>query len=187
MAPTNRLLQNRLLRFRAPEPEDLDLFYRWENDTSLWEHGPTIAPVSRFVLREYLKCAKEDIYATGQLRLMIETVGQGVAIGTVDLFDFDPYNNRAFIGMLIDPAEQGKGYGQAAVELLVEYCFSHLHLHQLCVHIPLSNKPCYRLYQKMGFSLCGILKEWIRRESYYEDVYFMQLLNERVHKAQSFV
>ena len=35
------------VRLRALEPEDLDILYRYENDSSLWEVGTTIAPFSR--------------------------------------------------------------------------------------------------------------------------------------------
>lgn len=174
----NPLLLNNHLRLRAPEPEDLELFYRWENDTSLWQHGPTITPISRFVLREYLQNCDKNIYTTGQLRLMIETHSSpSTTIGTIDLFDFDPYNNRIFLGMLIDKAYQHQGYGQEALALTIHYCFAHLHLHQLCVHIPISNHPCIALYRKNGFTDSGLLKDWIRREKGYEDVHLMQLIN----------
>lgn len=36
---------------RAIEPEDLDILYQWENDSSLWVHGCTLAPFSKFTLR----------------------------------------------------------------------------------------------------------------------------------------
>lgn len=32
---------------RAIEPEDLDILYQWENDSSLWVHGCTLAPFSK--------------------------------------------------------------------------------------------------------------------------------------------
>ena len=35
-------LENDTIRLRALEPEDLDLLYAWENDTSLWEFGSTL-------------------------------------------------------------------------------------------------------------------------------------------------
>ncbi len=178
----NVLLSNKRINLRAPEPEDLDIFYQWENDTSLWEHGPTLAPISRFVLREYLRHAGEDIYSTRQLRMMIEKKEDQTPIGTIDLYDFDPYDNRAFLGMLIDPKHQGKGYGTEAVELMIKYCFEHLHLHQICAHIAESNKVSLNLYQKMGFTQCGLLKEWTQRNGYYENVYFMQLIQPNLSK-----
>ena len=40
----NKLLENSNIRLRAPEPEDLEILYKWENDTSLWEYGASITP-----------------------------------------------------------------------------------------------------------------------------------------------
>ena len=45
-------LENDTIRLRALEPEDLDLLYAWENDTSLWEFGSTLVPYSRYVDRD---------------------------------------------------------------------------------------------------------------------------------------
>ena len=42
------------VRLRALEPEDLDILYRYENDSSLWEVGTTIAPFSRKQLYDYI-------------------------------------------------------------------------------------------------------------------------------------
>lgn len=43
-----------------------------------------------------------------QLRLMIELKAENLVIGSVDLFEYDPHNNRAGIGILIDDAYQRK-------------------------------------------------------------------------------
>ena len=48
------LLESAIIRLRAPEPEDLELLYKWENDTSLWLAGNTRAPYSRFQLKQYI-------------------------------------------------------------------------------------------------------------------------------------
>ena len=37
------LLENERVCLRALEPEDLELLYRWENDSELWEVGNTLA------------------------------------------------------------------------------------------------------------------------------------------------
>ena len=43
------------IHLRALEPEDLDILYHSENDSSLWQYGSTLVPYSRFTLREYLQ------------------------------------------------------------------------------------------------------------------------------------
>ena len=75
------------IRLRALEPEDLEVLYRWENNSALWEVGDTLAPFSRYVLRHYIAESGRSLYEVHQLRLMIEQEETGKAIGIVDLFD----------------------------------------------------------------------------------------------------
>ena len=49
------------LKLRAIEPEDLDLLYRIENDTALWNIGTSNVPYSRYLLHDYVANATNDI------------------------------------------------------------------------------------------------------------------------------
>ena len=95
------LLKNHIIKLRALEPEDIDILYRWENDTDVWKVSNTIAPFSKYILRQFIENQKYDIYETKQLRLIIEALETQKPVGTIDLFDIDPYNLRAGVGILI--------------------------------------------------------------------------------------
>jgi len=84
------MLKGENINLRALEPSDLDVLYNWENDTSIWKVSQTIAPFSKNILAKYLENAHQDIFTAKQLRLMIEK--NNTAIGTIELFDFDPVN-----------------------------------------------------------------------------------------------
>ena len=170
------LLKNDKVTLRALEPTDLDALYRWENDTSLWEVGASIAPYSRKQLWDYIENYDGDIYNARQLRLMIISNQTGETVGTIDIYDFDPTNRRAAIGILIDSSHTGSGYGTAAVGLVAEYTKSTLGMHQLYVYIPVDNKPSIGLFRKCGFKPSGCLRSWMRRAGNYADVAVMQLL-----------
>ena len=64
MNNSNQLLSTDNLYLRAPEPEDLELMYRMENDTTLWSVGNTLLPYSRYTLKKYIDNKKNDIYYT---------------------------------------------------------------------------------------------------------------------------
>ena len=83
-------LQTEHVRLRALEPHDVDLLYRWENDPEVWKVSNTMTPFSKFTLQEFIKTSTTDIYASRQLRLMVED-WKGNTIGTVDIFDFEPF------------------------------------------------------------------------------------------------
>jgi diamine N-acetyltransferase len=170
--------QNILLR--ALEPTDIDLLYSLENDMKLWHLSSTITPFSRFVLEQYLVNAHEDIFTTKQLRLVIETtVSSGIQAGTaglIDLYDFDPINLRAGIGIIIKEELRGKKFATEALELLKIYAFKTLNLVQLYAGIPENNTASIRLFGKAGFIKTGIRKRWIRNEEQWLDEHFFQLL-----------
>ena len=92
-------LEGELTRLRALEAEDVDLLYVWENDPAVWGVSGTLAPFSRHTLRRFLDEQRFDLYAARQLRLVVETL-DGRAVGLVDLFEFEPVDLRAGIGML---------------------------------------------------------------------------------------
>lgn len=168
------LLKNERIALRAPEPEDLDFFYRWENDTELWKYGSAVTPYSRYTLKQYLAGAPHDIYQQNQLRLMIVENAGGCVAGTVDLYDFDPHHNRAGVGILVDRGFRRKGIGCAALEAMAEYAFVFLHIHQLFAHVPVFNTPSLGLFEKNGFVAAGLLHDWLCTADGYADVCVMQ-------------
>ena len=164
---------------RALEPEDLDFVYRLENSEEIWEVSSTQTPYSRFLIRQYLENAHQDIYEAKQLRLAICKKDSFEAIGLIDLFDFDPANQRAGIGIIIrDTAERGKGIGTEALGLLIDYAFRQLQLHQLYANIDMGNVASITLFTNFGFSLAGVKKDWNRKNNTYHDEVLYQLIRQ---------
>ncbi|HEX7411503.1 MAG TPA: GNAT family N-acetyltransferase [Bacteroidales bacterium] len=171
------------IHLRALEPEDLDLLYDWENDPAIWHLGNTFTPFSRFLLEQYLLNAQNDIYTNKQLRLMIELNDPGdltPAIGSIDLFDFDPFNRRAGVGILITNAQRRKGYASEALGLLKNYAFTLLDLHQLYCNIDAENNNSIALFNKHGFEKCGEKKDWLwHNEGWHNELLLQCIRTER--------
>jgi len=167
------------ISLRALEPEDLELLYEWENNLSYWVISNTLTPFSKFTLKRYLKNSHKNIYETGQLRLMINHTADKMTIGTIDIFDFDPFHKRAGVGILIaDENYRKKGYASMSLKCLADYCFKTLQLHQLYCNILGNNCESMELFKKQGFVQCGIKKEWINTSDGYFDEYMFQLIKE---------
>lgn len=171
------LLQKDGYLLRAPEPEDLACMMQFENTPSLWEVSNITGPYSRFYLKQYIESTKNDLYADNQLRLMLETPDKQV-VGIVDLFNFEPFHNRAEVGIVIAESHRKKGLGQLALNLLIEHAFKFLGIHQLYAHIDTTNEGSLHLFKKCGFTECGCLKDWMRTGKTYRDVVILQLLND---------
>jgi len=171
-------LENDVLKLRALEPEDLSCLYAWENDTRLWKYGNTLSPYSKFVLHQYLEQAHRDLYDSRQLRLMMVEKSTESVVGTLDLYDFEPFHNRAGIGILLDKAFQGKGFASQGLQLMKDYAFNFLHLHQLYAYIPAENLPSLRLFRRAGYVETGCLKQWNRTNEGWCDVFVYQLISD---------
>ena len=147
-----------MLRLRKIEPTDLPYLYQWENDASRWADSSTHNPLSQADLREYIANTTGDIYRDGQLRLIIDQAGE--TLGCIDLFDFDPRNRKAAMGMYIAPHARGKGIGHQAIQLLEDYAFGYLQLRMLYAIIATQNIACTTLYKKEGYLPSSILRAW---------------------------
>lgn len=168
------------IRLRALEPEDLELLYDWENNNSNWLISNTVAPFSKYTLKRYMENSHKSIYETGQLRLMIELIDDKTDIGTIDLFDFDPFHKRAGIGILIaEESYRRKGYASMALKCLIGYCFSTLQLHQLYCNILADNCESIDLFKKLGFVGAGIKRQWINTANGWLDEYMFQLIDQK--------
>lgn len=165
------------IRFRALEPEDIDLLFEWENDTEIWEVSNTFEPYSKYILAKYIKDSQRDIYESKQIRMVIETM-EGKAVGAIDLFDFDPFHFRAGIGILIhDEKDRKLGYATDALQLLCIYATNYLRLHQLYANISEDNLASIHLFKSNGFDMVGTKKDWRRTlDGWKNELLFQKIL-----------
>ncbi len=168
------ILENEELKLRAIEPEDLDNLYEWENDSHAWDSGNTRSPYSKLQLRTYIANLSYDIYENQSLRLMIEEKASKLAIGSIDLFDFDLFHNRIAIGVFIAPEFRQKGLAKNALKLIEEYVFDFLKINQIYVHVAIDNIASRKLFENR-YTNYGTLKQWIKTMDGYKDVLTYQL------------
>ncbi|MBT8314190.1 MAG: GNAT family N-acetyltransferase [Maribacter sp.] len=166
-------LKGEHIYLRALEPQDLDFIYELENNTDVWEISGTITPYSRHVLRQYLDNAHRDIYDVKQLRLCI--CKKDKVLGLIDLFDFDPQNKRAGIGIVIlDEKDRNHGIGTEAIALICNYGLTTLGLRQVYANVMEDNVSSLHLFKKMGFVEVGTKKDWIRTDEGFKNEVLLQ-------------
>lgn len=162
------------VRLRPPRPGDLDPMWDWESDPQGWSSGSPLFPLSRHDLGIYLDNYSADLLGEGQLRLVAETGGKPA--GAVDIFDYDPMNRRAGVGIIIDSALRGRGIGSQALRLLADYSRGHLGLHMLWAQVLVDNEPSLRLFDSCGFTRSAILPQWVLRFDKYTDAVLFTLV-----------
>lgn len=170
-------LKGEQIFLRALEPEDLDFLYLLENNPDIWEISGTTTPYSRHILKHYLENAHKDIYEVKQLRLCICNL-EGVMIGLIDLFDFDPKNLRVGMGIIVNgEAIRNQGVGTEAVAILCNYVFSVFGLRQVYANVLEGNEASIHLFTKMGFKEVGTKIDWISSGGKFKNEILFQKIN----------
>lgn len=132
------------------------LFERWDND--FWvidrggdDPGPRTSDAIRDGWERLLRGERDDwlgfaIYALPDLR----------AIGMANLRDFQNRHGTAEFGItIVDAANRGRGYGTEATQLLLDYAFTVLGVHNVWLDTPAYNTAALRAYEKVGFREIG--------------------------------
>jgi diamine N-acetyltransferase len=170
------LIETDKIYLRALEPEDLDTLYLWENDVELWRFGSSLRPYSKFEIKKYIAGSVQDIVNSRQLRLMIMEKLSGKPAGMIDLYDYDPINLRAGVGVLLGVEFRKKGYGLDALNSVKRYANRFLHIHTLFAHIPESNTASIALFSASGFEKAGLLTDWIKTDKGFENVVLLSCI-----------
>ena len=174
------MLNKENIFLRAPEPQDVDFLYELENDQKFWHLSNITVPFSHFDLEQYILRLDKDIFLAKQARFIIELseCDHKVAIGAIDFFDVEPKHLRAGIGIMIIEERRGFGFAGTALDILIDYSFSHLGLHQLYCNVEKDNTKSLKLFKEKGFIVSGEKMKWNKRNNKWVDELFLQLINE---------
>jgi len=162
---------------RALEAEDVVRTHRWHNDPALYETlGGTFRHVSMAVEEEWLRKAR--LGSSGEVSLAICLREKGTHMGNVYLRDIDWVSRRAELHILIgEGTHRGRGFGEAAVRLLVRHAFRDLGLRRIYLFVLATNAPAIRVYEKCGFVVEGTLREHTLKGGAFRDVLLMGVLS----------
>ena len=158
-------------------PEDAEAQARWENDLAV-----AIPLGDEAYLVTALDKVQEQI--GGAIReqahvFSIVDLATAQSIGRCMLFAVDQVNRSAMLGMLIGEREfQGRGYGQDATRLLLEYAFNLLNLNSVMLGTFAFNKRAIACYSKVGFREIGRRRQARLIAGRKYDVIFMDMLAE---------
>ena len=171
------ILKGNKISLRAVEPSDLDSLYLWENDTESWPSGANRAPLSRHLLWNYIQNYRADIFSERCIRLIItDNAADDTPVGLVELYDYDPRDRRAMLGIYVAKASRRRGFAREALALTADYARRVVDMHQLAVIVAEDNRESLRLFTDAGYKSSGKLRSWLRHDGLYHDAVIMQLL-----------
>ncbi len=165
---------------RTPEPSDLDFLFGLENDSKIWNVSQTRVPFSRFDLEQYiLTTNRQEPFAQGQVRFILEVIENNTQVpaGLVDIFNLDALHRRGAVGIVLAEAWRGRSLAGKALDMLIDYAFNFLNLHQLYCNIEKENEASMRLFRSRNFQLAGLKKDWQLIRGEWKDEYLLQLIH----------
>ena len=173
------MLKGQHIYLRGIEIDDLSFLKTIENDPENWKVSGTLIPFSDSSLKDYILSAR-DLPSDKQVRYLICNNENDKPIGAVDLFDYDPVNRRAGMGILILEEERKKGFASEALKIIIDYGFNFLNLRQIWANINHQNSESIKLFKNLGFELSGVKKDWNLFDGEWQDEDFYQLFNPTV-------
>jgi len=105
-------------------------------------------------------------------------------IGTCGLHEWEQEHHCAETGFWLSPDHWGKAVIPECMNVIVNHCFKHLGLHRLQAMVEPENIASWRLIEKLGFRLEGVLRECEYKNGRYVDLKCYSLLDREFGSKQ---
>ena len=170
-----RISENKSLLIRESIFDDYAHFARWEVDPSVTEF------LSFDEDRTYEEVVNEAISYKGNESVMdLAVVDKKTTepIGRVIITRIDRHSDSLDITKLYIGSQEhrGKGIGEEIIRMLLEYCFTFMHMERVSLDYYTGNKRAMTLYEKLGFKHEGIARHATRKDGRYYDLNLMSML-----------
>ena len=104
-------------------------------------------------------------------------------IGSCGFSVLDHLNQTAEAGIFIGNKNYwNKGYGTESFQLLLDYGFKSLNLHNVMLRVYPFNERAIRSYDKLGFKIIGKRRNALKRGDKTYDIIFMDILREEFYE-----
>jgi RimJ/RimL family protein N-acetyltransferase len=177
---TASIFNGELLRLAAPLPEDAAQFARWSQDDAymrLLDDDP-VRPQAPANFAHFGQASAPG-HAPDDYYFHLRTLEEDTLIGFVALFSFRHASQTAEMAIGIgDPAYRGKGYGRDALQLILRYAFSELHLYRVSLTVMAYNTAAIRAYERAGFVREGVQRRAVWREGQRHDLVCFGILRD---------
>lgn len=154
------MLEGELTNLRAIERGDLELIYRWLDDSELmrwWGYGARA--ISLASVQDGIEQWLEQERALGHpVAFVIESL-EGEATGLLVLSDIQPVDRSAELSCFLASAFREQGRGRDALETLFDAAFEQWNYHRITARCEAHNERAHAFFMANGFELEGRLRQ----------------------------
>jgi ribosomal-protein-alanine N-acetyltransferase len=154
---------------------DCELFARWEKQSDVNEFFTMNDDrnyeeiVTNFV--NYTQDPSKEMYT-------IFLKPDGIPIGRIYISRIDREEDSMDLTRIYiaDEENRGKGYGEEAIRMILEYAFINLHMERVTIDHFVKNERAAFLYHKIGFQDEGKMRHAGKKNGKYVDLCLMSML-----------
>lgn len=163
--------------------DDAPLYREWLNDLEVSVNlaaRPSLLTLERErELLEKISRSESDVI------FGIHDLKNDKLIGNCGLHGIDTINRKAMFGIFIgDKKYWGKGFGEEATNLIIDFGFSLLNLNSIFLNVYSFNRRGIRCYEKCGFRMAGKLRQARIVAGKHYDVVYMDILAKEFRKSR---
>ena len=171
------MLEGKLVRLRAIEPEDRARAAAWLGDPEVTRHLTYRYPSSD---GDWLAGPPGPNGFANGVWLAIETK-DGEHIGAVNLHRVHPEDRKAALGIVIGAKERwGRGYGGDAVLTMVRFAFREMNLNRVWLTVVEDHAAAIACYRRCGFQEEARLRQEVYKDGRYRDFVLMAVLRDEL-------
>ncbi|MFQ8599662.1 MAG: GNAT family N-acetyltransferase [Oscillospiraceae bacterium] len=158
--------QNEKVRLRKATVDDWDAFY-----TNYFDN------TARFFLDSEIELPMNQDDAKERWRVFLEQTAEGFVftienlngekVGSANFNAVDERNGTFDLGMIIDGSCRGKGYGTAALRIILDYAFNERRLHKYSSFVIDGNIASETMLKNIGCIHEGVVRETIFHQGRY--------------------
>lgn len=146
------------------------------NDPNLRRFLGGAIPLSRRQEVEWIESQHQQMKNRRGFVFVVEKIADSSFIGTVGVSGIDWVSRDAGVGIaLYKPENWGKGYGTEAMQLLIDFCWTHLNLRRLELSVHAFNERAQKSYANLGFKKFGTAHKKFYVDGNYYDTFYMEL------------
>ena len=193
----NPFRSSRLIYRAIESPEDDAFFHSISQDPQAFANSnpALLKPVSKKASEE----SRKDYAEKSLLGVLIclptpststedSSSSEAIPIGSISLTGHrsgQEHHRRSNIGVNVIAAYQGQGYGSEAIEWALSWGFLCAGLHRIGIGCFSYNEGARRLYERLGFTLEGRMRESLWHDGGWHDIIEFSMLEHEWRERQS--
>jgi UDP-4-amino-4,6-dideoxy-N-acetyl-beta-L-altrosamine N-acetyltransferase len=165
-------LKGEKVSIRPITRDDTDMVLSWRNSDLVKQFFIYRKDITR---EEHLSWFENKIEKGAVVQFIIEA--EEGPVGSVYIQNINKTHRNGEYGIFIgEPNALGKGYGTDAGRLILKYAFETLNLHKVYLRVIDNNIRAIKSYEKLGFSVDGVLKDDVCIDGEFRDIVIMSVL-----------